>query len=92
MYKKYEAPTVEQLKFFMNEGMNFVKEKTKELGKPYDVEGDVFVGELFLYISDKMLKSNNPEIKIEFSRFLMFQGFRELTAKMGEFVKEKGLV
>lgn len=90
MYKKYEAPTVKMVKFFMDESKSFVWEQMEK--GIYNPSPDKFVGELFLYISDKMLKSNDADIKDEFSRFLMFQGFRELTAKMGQFVKEKGLV
>ena len=68
--------TEKMLKFFLEETINIIKDSGNIL--------NITPENNFKAIMDKMLNSDDPEIKIDFSRFLMFRGFMFLIEKSTE--------
>ena len=70
---KYSQPTPKQI--------NFLVETGKEFSQSIDLsdfkDAETLPDRMFSFVCDKILKSEDNEIKIELSRFLMFRGYSE---------------
>ena len=70
---KYSQPTSKQIDFLMETGKEF--SQSIDLSDSKDAE--TLPDRMFSFVCDKILKSEDNEIKIELSRFLMFRGYSE---------------
>lgn len=70
---KYSQPTPKQIDFLMETGKEF--SQSIDLSDFKDAE--TLPDRMFSFVCDKILKSEDNEIKIELSRFLMFRGYSE---------------
>lgn len=70
---KYSQPTPKQI--------NFLVEAGKEFSQSIDLsdfkDAETLPDRMFSFVCDKILKSEDNEIKIELPRFLMFRGYSE---------------
>ena len=80
MKKPYDGEfkiTREAFDFFMEVSGEFTEKNIKEI-----LSGEWNSTEVqerhFKFLCDKILSSDNPELKVNFSRSLMFKGFLEL--------------
>lgn len=73
--------TEKMLKFFHEETINIIKDSN-------DI-ASISPESHFKAIMEKMLNSEDPEIKIGFSRFLMFRGFMFLIEKSTEIMMKQ---
>lgn len=70
---KYSQPTPKQINFLVETGREF--SQSIDLSDFKDAE--TLPDRMFSFVCDKILKSEDNEIKIELSRFLMFRGYSE---------------
>ena len=70
---KYSQPTPKQINFLVEAGREF--SQSIDLSDFKDAE--TLPDRMFSFVCDKILKSEDNEIKIELSRFLMFRGYSE---------------
>ena len=70
---KYSQPTPKQIDFLLETGKEF--SQSIDLSDFKDAE--TLPDRMFSFVCDKILKSEDNEIKIELSRFLMFGGYSE---------------
>ena len=70
---KYSQPTPKQINFLVETGREF--SQSIDLSDFKDAE--TLPDRMFAFVCDKILKSEDNEIKIELSRFLMFRGYSE---------------
>lgn len=79
--------TMKQFIFLITEKDKFVSEnKTEKFENPEEMMK--YLESMFIHISNKMLESDDKEIKIELSRFLMLQGFIEFCNGMGSVINK----
>jgi len=76
--QKY-TPTTEMLQFFMDASREYALGTTLEKATPV---------EHFDFIVNKMLESNDPNIKLHFSKCLMFIGFNEMISQLAKSIMQ----
>ena len=69
--------TKKQFDFFMEVSGEFVKENIKDIVSR-SLGGMELQEKHFKFLCDRILSSDDPELKVNFSRSLMFKGFIEL--------------
>lgn len=73
---KYSQPTPKQINFLVEAGKEF--SQSIDLSDFKDLkDAETLPDRMFSFVCDKILKSEDNEIKIELPRFLMFRGYSE---------------
>ncbi len=68
---KYSDPTPKQINFLVEAGKQFV------MSHNFKEDINSIPDRMFEFVCNKILESDDTEIKIDLSRFLMFRGYAE---------------
>ena len=68
---KYSDPTPKQINFLVEAGKQFA------MSNDFTKDKDSIPDRMFEFVCNKILESDDTEIKIDLSRFLMFRGYAE---------------